>query len=65
MLHISVLIQKPKILNNIVVLNYLAVQKCPHSSIAIAGEMDSENLRNRSPDLHRVRGANADHRLHH
>ena len=26
------------------------------------GEMDSENLRNRSPDL---RGANADHRLHH
>ena len=29
------------------------------------GEMDSENLRNRSPDLQRVRGANADHRLHH
>ena len=29
------------------------------------GEMDSENLRNRSPDLKRVRGANADHRLHH
>jgi len=29
------------------------------------GEMDSENLRNRSPDLHRMRGANADHRLHH
>ena len=27
--------------------------------------MDSENLRNRSPDLQRVRGANADHRLHH
>ena len=29
------------------------------------GEMDSENLRNRSPDLKRVRGANADDRLHH
>ena len=29
------------------------------------GEMDSENLRNRSPDLQRVRGVNADHRLHH
>ena len=29
------------------------------------GEMDSENLRNPSPDLQRVRGANADHRLHH
>ena len=29
------------------------------------GEMDSENLQNRSPDLQRVRGANADHRLHH
>ena len=28
-------------------------------------EMDSENLRNRSPDLKRVRGANADDRLHH
>ena len=27
--------------------------------------MDSKNLRNRSPDLQRVRGANADHRLHH
>ena len=29
------------------------------------GKMDSENLRNRSPDLQRVRGANADYRLHH
>ena len=29
------------------------------------GEMDSENLRNRSPDLQRVRGAHVDHRLHH
>ena len=29
------------------------------------GEMDSENLRNRSPDLQQVRGANADHRLYH
>ena len=29
------------------------------------GEMHSENLRNRSPKLKRVRGANADHRLHH
>jgi len=29
------------------------------------GKMDSENLRNRPPDLQRVRGANADHRLHH
>jgi len=29
------------------------------------GKMDSENLRNRPPALQRVRGANADHRLHH
>ncbi len=29
------------------------------------GEIDSENLRNGSPDLQRVRGANADHSLHH
>ena len=28
-------------------------------------EIDSENLRNRSPELKRVRVANADHRLHH
>ena len=36
-----------------------------YSAVFKLGEMDSENLRNRSPDLHRMRGAHEDHRLHH